>query len=116
MKTKQRFLRGKMVTDATRAAAAAKRSLPTAKRGRLSECMRADVRRAARIAREEGVKLRVHRRCVEVFGVLKQHTTMPRLVVSEKQQKPVEAAVPMLPATTADDASPLPADDASAMA
>ena len=82
-----------MVTDATRAAAAAERSTSAAKRGRVSESTLADVRHAARVAREEGVKLRVHRRgCVDVIGVLKQHTTAPRLVVSKVQKKPVEAA------------------------
>ena len=95
------------MTDATRAAAAAERSPPTAKRGRASERTWADVRQAARVAREEGVLLRVHRRgCVDVIGVLKQHTKTPRPVVHKVQRKPVEAAEPKLPSTAADDTSP----------
>ena len=93
-------------TDATRAAAAAKGSLPTAKRGRLSERMWADVRRAARIAREEGVTLRVHHGGVDITGVLKQQAKAPRPLVHKAQKKPVEAAEPILPSTTADETSP----------
>ena len=58
------------MATATRGATAAKASPAAAKRGRISERMWADVRRAARVAREEGVSLRVRHGCVEVIDVL----------------------------------------------
>ena len=49
-----------MSTAAMRDAATDARSLPpTARRGRFNERVLADVRYAARVAREEGVRLRV---------------------------------------------------------
>ena len=95
-----------MRADAKREAAAAKGPLPTAKRGRISEHTWADVRRAAQIAREEGVKLRVHQGVVEIIGVLKQHTKVPRKVVNKEQKKPTEAVEPALPSTVGDETPP----------
>jgi len=97
-----------MSADAKRVAVAAKGSLPSAKRGRLCERTWADVRRAARVAREEGVKLRVHHRCVDIIGVLKQHTKVPCKVVSKVQKKPTETVAPTLPSATAGEAPPPP--------
>jgi hypothetical protein len=54
-------------------------------------------------------ELRVHHHgCVDVVGVLKQHSKAPRPLMHKGQKKPVEAAAPTLPSTTADDASPPP--------
>ena len=77
-----------------------------AKRGCHSERMWIDVRRAARIAREEGVKLRVRRDGVDVIGVLKQHSKMPRRVVNKEQKKQTDTVEPTLPSTAVDEASP----------
>ena len=61
------------------------------------------VRRAARVAREEGVTLKVHG--VEV-GVLKQHDKPAK---SRKVlQKPAEAVAPKQPSVVVDEASPPP--------
>ena len=87
--------------------AAAERTPPTAKRGRIGERMWSDVRRAARLAREEGVQLRVrHDGSVDIIGVLKQHIkSTPGRVVNKVQNKSAEPVAPTLPSTTADDTS-----------
>lgn len=65
--------RGTMAT--AKRDAAAERTPPTAKRGRIGERMWSDVRRAARLAREEGVQLRVrHDGSVDIIGVAEKHT------------------------------------------
>ena len=76
---------------------------PTAKRGRLNDRAWRDVRRAARIAREEGVSLRVHG--VEVTGLLKQLKVAKKRVHGAKQQ-PAETAAPKQTAAPASE--PLP--------
>ena len=90
------------MADATRSAVAAKGSPQTAKRGRLSERAWADVRHAAKVAREEGVTLKVHG--IEVTGLLKQHTKVPRKSC-KVLQKPAETAATMKPSAPADDSS-----------
>ena len=81
------------------------RSLATGKRGRLSERSWADVRRAARIAREEGVALKVHG--IEVTGKLKQ-LSGAKNVARKVLQKPAEPAAPAQPSAVSDEASPPP--------
>ena len=71
----------------------------TAKRGRLSERAWADVRRAARLAREEGVTLRVHG--IEVTGELKQRIGKPKKP-RKVQQQPAETVEPERPSTAGD--------------
>ena len=90
-----------------REAAAAKLSPAAATRGRLSERAWADVRRAARLAREEGVAVKVHG--IEVYGLpLKQHKQTPCSLGHQVQKKPAEPAEPTLPSATAGDAPPKP--------
>ena len=74
----------RMATDANREAAAAG---PTAKRGRLSDRMWADVRVAARIARDENVTVRVH-------GVLvgRPNRSLMKTHEHEVRQKPAAQA------------------------
>ena len=73
---------------ASREAAARRRSSADAKRGLLSERAWADVRRAARVAHDEGVTLRLH-------GVVVTNNTLKQLEqvnTKHMQQKPVESA------------------------
>ena len=56
--------------------AAVKASSTTAIRGRFDERTWADVRRAAMIARDTGMALRVHGRCVDIIGELRQPAKM----------------------------------------
>ena len=88
--------------------AAAKGSLPAVKRGRISERTWSDVRRAAQVAREEGVKLRVHHGVVDIIGVLKQPTKVPGKVVNKEQKKPAKPVEPTLPSTVGDETPPPP--------
>ena len=91
---------------ATRRANDAARCSPaTARRGRLSERAWADVRVAARVARETGVVLRLHG--IEIYNKRKPHK-LEKEVVQQKQQKPVEAAVLELPLATDGEAPPPP--------
>ena len=76
-----------------------KGSATTAKRGWLSERAWADVRCAARLARAEGVTLKVHG--VEVTGVLKQPQVAKARTQRKAQQEPAEAAAPEQPSTAA---------------
>ena len=92
---------------ANRDATAAKPSPVAATRGRLSERVWADVRRAARLAREESVVVKVHG--IEVYGLpLKQHKLTPCRLGHKEQKKPAEPAAPTLPSATAGDAPPKP--------
>ena len=77
---------------------------PTAKRGRLNDRAWRDVRRAARIAREEGVSLRVHG--VEVTGLLKQQWVAKRCVHVAKQQPAESAASKQASAAAGDSSQP----------
>ena len=91
---------------ATRRANDAARCSPaTARRGRLSERAWADVRIAARVARETDVVLRLHG--IEIYNKRKPHK-LEKEVVQQKQQKPVEAAVLELPLATDGEAPPPP--------
>ena len=81
-------------------------SATTAKRGRLSERAWADVRRAARLARAEGITLKVHG--VEITGVLKQPQVAKTRTKRKAQQGPAETAASEQPSTVADEASPPP--------
>ena len=93
------------MADANRDVTASKGSPPAAMRGRLSERAWADVRIAAKLAREEGVTLKVHG--IEVTGLLKQQKVHPVLRI-KVQKKPTETVAPTLPSTTAADAAPPP--------
>merc|ERR1719198_2747229 len=93
------------MADANREAAA-KGSPTAATRGRFDERFWADLQRAARVAHEERVKLRVRRDCVDVIGVLKQHTKMPCKVATKDQKKPTNPVEPALSSTVGDEASP----------
>ena len=77
---------------------------PTAKRGRLNDRAWRDVSRAARIAREEGVSLRVHG--VEVTGLLKQQWVAKRCVHVAKQQPAESAASKQASAAAGDSSQP----------
>ena len=90
---------------ANREAVAAKGSPPAAKRGRLSEREWVDVRHAARLAREEGVKLRVHG--IAVTGLLKQQCKVQHKAC-KVVQKPAETAAPKPPPVAVDETSPPP--------
>ena len=96
------------MADANRDAAAF--SPPTATRGRLSEEDWHDVRRAARIAREEGVWMRVFRGKVWVAPlVLKQHKKhTPSMAGQKEKEKPTEAVAPTLLPAEAGDSPPKP--------
>ena len=89
-----------------RAAADATGSPAVTKRGRFNERVWADVRIAARVAREEGVVLDVHG--IKITGMLKQHKVNKVLRMGLQQQQ-AEAAVPQQPSATSDEASPPPA-------
>ena len=92
---------------ANREAAAVRASPGVAKRGRLSERAWANVVRAARVVREEGVAVKVHG--IEVYGLpLKQHKLTPCRLGHKAQKKPAEPAAPTLPSATAGDAPPKP--------
>ena len=90
--------------------AAGKASSSAANRGRIDERTWADVRRAAIIARDTGMALRVHGRCVEVTGVLKQPSKFSVTKVESKPQaaamKAEAAAVPLVPTVREDASSP----------
>ena len=91
----------RMATDANREVAAAG---PTAKRGRLSDRMWADVRVAARIARDEEVTVRVH-------GVLvgRPNRSLMKMHEHEVRQKPAAKAVaPTPPSAPPGDTSAAP--------
>ena len=88
---------------ANREAVAAKGSPPAAKRGWLGVREWADVRHAARLAREEGVKLRVHG--IAVTGLLKQQCKVQHKAC-KVVQKPAETAAPKAPPVAADETSP----------
>ena len=92
-----------MGADANRAAAA-DRSPPTAKRGRLSERAWTDILRGARLARAEGVELLMHG--VKITGTRKPSPV--KMASCKGLQQPVEPAVPKPPLAKADDASPPP--------
>lgn len=85
--------------------AVAARSGRSAKRDRTRAYVWADVCRAARVARAEGVTLRVHG--IVVSPVLKQHKK-DDMLRTKVQQQPVEATVPPPPAAAADDSSSPP--------
>ena len=68
----------------------------TAKRGRLSERAWSDVLRAARIARAEGVALRVHG--IEIYNKRKPQK-LKNKVLRQEQKKPTETVAPTLPST-----------------
>ena len=70
-----------------RANHAATASPATAKRGRLSERAWSDVLRAARIARAEGVALRVHG--IEIYNKRKP-LKLKNKVLRQEQKKPTE--------------------------
>jgi len=91
---------------AARRAATPQGSATTARRGRLSERAWADVRRAARLARAEGITLKVHG--VEITGVLKQPQVAKTRTKRKAQQRPAETAASEQPSTVADEASPPP--------
>ena len=78
-----------MGADANRAAAA-DRSPPTAKRGRLSERAWTDILRGARLARAEGVELLMHG--VKITGTRKPSPV--KMASCKGLQQPVEPAVP----------------------
>ena len=92
-----------MGADANRAAAA-DRSPPTAKSGRLSERAWTDILRGARLARAEGVELLMHG--VKITGTRKPSPV--KMASCKGLQQPVEPAVPKPPLAKADDASPPP--------
>ena len=78
-----------------------------ATRGRLSERAWADVRRAARLAREEGVKLCVHGVLVSPVLQKLQHRMIPGRRATHGRQQPAETAVQKQSMPTAvDEASP----------
>ena len=79
-----------------RANHAATASPATAKRGRLSERAWSDVLRAARIARAEGVALRVHG--IEIYNKRKPQK-LKNKVLRREQKKPTETVAPTLPST-----------------
>ena len=91
---------------ANREAVAAKGS--AAKRGRLSARGWADVRQAARVAREEGVTLKVCKDGIEVTGLMKQQRKVSKIKPCAAR-KPTEAVAQKQPApAAADEASPPP--------
>ena len=69
----------------------------TAKRGRLSERAWSDVLRAARIARAEGVALRVHG--IEIYNKRKPLKLKNKVCVAPGAEKPTETVAPTLPST-----------------
>ena len=79
-----------------RANHAATASPATAKHGRLSERAWSDVLRAARIARAEGVALRVHG--IEIYNKRKPQK-LKNKVLRREQKKPTETVAPTLPST-----------------
>ena len=85
-------------------AAAVRGSSGVAKRGRLSEGAWADVVRAARVVREEGVALKVHG--VEITCVLKQHKVTGRRATPGQQKKPTEAVASKPPPAVSGEAPP----------
>jgi len=70
--------------DANRVLPGASPAAP-AKRGRLNERQWADVRRAARLARKEGIGLKVHG--VEIFCNAQKNKTRPCVGKQQKQQQ-----------------------------
>ena len=92
------------MSDANRAATATA-SPPAAKRGLRSERAWIDVRSAARIAREEGVVLRLHGTQVMPLRKLQKQ---PK-VLGKEQTKPAEAAAPPLLLAKVGEAPPSPA-------
>ena len=94
------------MVDAKRAAAGADGSPVAAKRGRLSDRAWADVRRAARLAHEERVTLRVHG--IEVTGTLKQRKVkeMKHKDLNVGKQKLAEADRPKQSSTKGGEATP----------
>ena len=92
------------MSDANRAATATA-SPPAATRGLRSERAWIDVRSAARIAREEGVVLRLHGTQVMPLRKLQKQ---PR-VLGKEQKQPAEAAAPPLLLAKVGEAPPSPA-------
>ena len=92
------------MSDANRAATATA-SPPAATRGLRSERAWIDVRSAARIAREEGVVLRLHGTQVMPLRKLQKQ---PK-VLGKEQRKPAEAAAPPLLLAKVGEAPPSPA-------
>ena len=88
-----------------RANHAATASPAPAKRGRLSERCWADILRATRVVREEGVALRVHG--IEIFNKRKP-LKMKKKVPRQEQKKPTETVAPTLPSTANGDKPPPP--------
>ena len=88
-----------------RANHAATASPATAKRGRLSERAWADILRATRVVREEGVALRVHG--IEIFNKRKP-LKMKKKVPRQEQKKPTETVAPTLPSTANGETPPPP--------
>ena len=88
-----------------RANHAATASPATAKRGRLSERCWADILRATRVVREEGVALRVHG--IEIFNKRKP-LKMKKKVPRQEQKKPTETVAPTLPSTANGETPPPP--------
>lgn len=93
------------MADANRAATTAKGSPPTAKRGRLSERVWADVVRAARLAREDGVTLTVHG--VKVDGKRKP-LRESKTHMHKGKKKLADAAMQTLPSEAGGEAPPPP--------
>jgi hypothetical protein len=96
------------MSDAKREGIAVKPSLPSATRGRLSARAWADVRIAARIAREEGVALDVHG--VHITNISRRKPMLKEKCnkVQHGQQRMAEAANPKQPTAVVDEASPQP--------
>ena len=78
--------------------------LAAARRGRVSERVWADVRIAARVARDEGVALRVHGINVQPINTLKQHGK----AVSKVPMPKAEAAQGKQATVPSDESSPRP--------
>ena len=92
------------MSDANRAATATA-SPPAATRGLRSERAWNDVRSAARIAREEGVVLRLHGTLVMPLRKLQKQAKG----LGKEQKKPAEAAAPPLLSAKVGEAPPSPA-------
>ena len=84
--------------------AAVESSRAVARRGRYSERVWADVRIAARIAREEGVSLTVHG--INILVQLKQLKKMNTRTAHKVQKQPTEAVAPQKRQAVSDEASP----------